>query len=116
MAQQVPSGVSAEDPRPETGDTLTEAADTVELSFTPNEPAKTAPGKGWRFWAILVALAASKLMLALETTIVSTALPTIAHTLDMGPSYVWVSNGAALARSVTLSTLGHPLPSPRLFC
>ncbi|TIC91221.1 Efflux pump FUS6 [Colletotrichum higginsianum] len=71
------------------------------------ESVAAAPARGLRFWAIVAALAASKLMLALEITIVSTALPTIVHTLGMGSSYVWVSNGAALASAAIAPPLGQ---------
>lgn len=83
----------------------TEKPTDMEASVT--QPATGAessqPAKGFRFWAVMVALAAGKLMLALEITIISTAMPTIASALNMGGEYVWASNGAALARFVLSS-------------
>ncbi|ELQ39343.1 hypothetical protein OOU_Y34scaffold00502g19 [Pyricularia oryzae Y34] len=55
----------------------------------------------------MVALAAGKLMLALEITIISTAMPTIASALNMGGEYVWASNGAALASAAISPPLGQ---------
>ncbi|KAK1978233.1 major facilitator superfamily domain-containing protein, partial [Colletotrichum cereale] len=119
MKQRVPSAVSSEAPAPKTGDTRTDSTDDEDMepgSMEPKESVAAAPAaaaaaaaaaKGLRFWAIVAALAASKLMLALETTIVSTALPTIVHTLGMGSSYVWVSNGAALASAAIAPPLGQ---------
>lgn len=46
----------------------------------PSESVTASPARALRFWAIVAALAASKLELALEMAIVSTALPTIVHT------------------------------------
>ncbi|KAI8254385.1 Efflux pump FUS6 [Colletotrichum sp. SAR11_239] len=97
MAQQAPQGVRPNVPDPETTDT----------SMEPNESVTAARAKGLRFWAIVAALAASKLMLALEITIVSTALPTIVQTLGVGSSYVWVSNGSALASAAIAPPLGQ---------
>ncbi|KAI8266116.1 Efflux pump FUS6 [Colletotrichum sp. SAR 10_98] len=97
MAQQAPQGVRPNVPDPETTDT----------SMEPNESVTAARAKGLRFWAIVAALAASKLMLALEITIVSTALPTVVQTLGMGSSYVWVSNGSALASAAIAPPLGQ---------
>lgn len=47
---------------------------------------------GWRFYAVYSGLIAATLLSALDGSIVSTALPTIASTLDLGPDYVWVAN------------------------
>ncbi|TQN64338.1 Efflux pump FUS6, partial [Colletotrichum shisoi] len=121
MLQQAPSGGPLEPGTLKTADTSTdstEPTDPMELTdlsedagpssmMETKESVAAAPAKGLRFWAIVAALAASKLMLALEITIVSTALPTIVHTLGMGSSYVWVSNGAALASAAIAPPLGQ---------
>ncbi|KAK3385170.1 major facilitator superfamily domain-containing protein [Podospora didyma] len=60
---------------------------------TADEGDTAAPVKyNWRFWAIFASLVAATLLSALDGSIVSTALPTIAETLDMGPDSVWVAN------------------------
>ncbi|KAK1975223.1 major facilitator superfamily transporter [Colletotrichum cereale] len=112
MKQRASSAVSSEAPAPKTSESPTDSTDEdVEpkesVDAAPAEAAAATAAKGLRFWAIVAALAASKLMLALETTIVSTALPTIVHTLGMGSSYVWVSNGAALASAAVAPPLGQ---------
>ena len=48
--------------------------------------------KGIRFWAIILALAVTGLLTALEATITSTALPTIIEALGGASLYVWVIN------------------------
>lgn len=47
---------------------------------------------GWRFYAIYSSLIAATVLSALDGSIVSTALPTIAETLDLGSNAVWVAN------------------------
>ncbi len=46
--------------------------------------------RGIRFWLILTALGVSGLLVALEATMVSTALPSIIDELDGAELYVWV--------------------------
>ncbi|EFQ36491.1 major facilitator superfamily transporter [Colletotrichum graminicola] len=108
MTRQVPVGASLEPPTLKIFDNSTDSPGYTEpSSMEPKESVATAPAKGLRFWAIIIALAASKLMLALETTIVTTALPTIVYALDMGSSYMWVSSGAALASAAMTPPLGQ---------
>ncbi|KAL5877107.1 hypothetical protein ACKVWC_006264 [Pyricularia oryzae] len=87
----------------------TEKPTDMEASVTQpaTEAESSQPAKGFRFWAVMVALAAGKLMLALEITIISTAMPTIASALNMGGEYVWASNGAALASAAISPPLGQ---------
>jgi hypothetical protein len=54
--------------------------------------------KTWQYWAIIVALGIVSLLVALEGTVVSTALPSITHDLGGGEKYVWVINAYFLAR------------------
>jgi len=46
----------------------------------------------WRFYTIYASLIAATVLSALDGSIVSTALPTIAETLDLGGNAVWVAN------------------------
>jgi hypothetical protein len=46
----------------------------------------------WRFWAIFGGLAFTSLLTAIEATVTSTALPTIARALNAQESYVWFVN------------------------
>ncbi|KAI1422876.1 MFS general substrate transporter [Xylaria sp. FL1777] len=67
---------------------------TTPASVNNTEPtsteAKTA--KGWRFWLVFVCLALTAFLSALEGSIVSTALPTIARALQASEDYIWVVN------------------------
>lgn len=60
-------------------------------------PSTTLP-KGWRFWAVFSAICFTTLLAAVESTVVSTALPFIARELDAGDLYVWFVNAYFLTR------------------
>jgi hypothetical protein len=51
-----------------------------------------------RFWGIMSAMCMATLLGGLETTIVTTSLPTIVHELGIGNEYVWINNALFLAR------------------
>jgi hypothetical protein len=53
---------------------------------------------GWKFWIIFIALAIASLLTAIESTVTSTALPTISRDLDAGEVYVWFVNAFFLTR------------------
>ena len=74
-----------------------DAAEAVHAGTTTTDPtaqqdAAQPPQYGWRFYAIFGSLIAATLLSALDGAIVSTALPTIAETLDLGSNAVWVAN------------------------
>jgi hypothetical protein len=56
--------------------------------------------RGFRFWAIFAALSITGLLAAIEATIISTALPTIVHNLNVGNNYAWIANAYFLTRFV----------------
>lgn len=56
--------------------------------------------KDIRFWGIMTALCIATLLGGLETTIVTTSLPTIVHELGIGEDYVWITNVLFLTRYV----------------
>ncbi|KAF9700232.1 hypothetical protein EKO04_001181 [Ascochyta lentis] len=104
MTEQVPLRVCSGPPVLNTVDTSMDLNEDEEPRPSSIEPESA---KGLRFWAIVAALAVSKLMLAIEITIISTALPTIVDSLSIGSSYVWVSNGYALASTAIAPPLGQ---------
>jgi hypothetical protein len=61
-------------------------------------PATKPSQKDVRFWGIMVALCIASLLGGLETTIVTTSLPTIVYELDIGDDYVWITNSLFLTR------------------
>lgn len=69
------------------------------MSPSPSEQKVTVEGEkpikkgyGWRFWAIFPGLCIGGLLSALDTTILSTVLPTIASELNSDTLYVWAIN------------------------
>lgn len=63
-----------------------------QTQVPPNNGVDTKHHYGWRFYAVYSGLIAATLVSALDGSIVATALPTIAATLDSGPNYVWIAN------------------------
>ncbi|KAL3489048.1 major facilitator superfamily domain-containing protein [Aspergillus germanicus] len=60
--------------------------------------------RGWRFWVIIAGLSVTSLLTAVESTVTSTALPTISWDLNAGESYIWFVNAFFLS-----STAFQPL-------
>jgi len=51
---------------------------------------------GWRFWAVFPGLCLTSILCALDSTILSIALPTIAADLHSSSLFVWIINGYTL--------------------
>jgi len=71
--------------------------EALVLHTTPHHAPKPSH-KDPRFWGIMVALCVATLLGGLETTIVTTSLPTIVHDLNIGDDYVWITNVLFLTR------------------
>ncbi|KAH6949223.1 major facilitator superfamily domain-containing protein [Fusarium avenaceum] len=65
-------------------------------------PAPNPSKKGARFWLIFVAIALTTFLAALDTSIISTALPTIAADLGSDSLYVWIIDSYLLASTATI--------------
>ncbi|KAF4629175.1 hypothetical protein G7Y89_g8972 [Cudoniella acicularis] len=78
----------------ENQDLSTEAADTENVL-------------GWRFWIIFLSLAITSLLTAIEATVTSTALPTIARDLNSGKLYVWFVNAFFLTSTAVQPLYGQ---------
>ena len=63
--------------------------------------------KSWRFWAILPALCVTTFLSALDTSILSTALPTISNALHSGALYIWITNSYVLSSTVVQPLFGQ---------
>jgi hypothetical protein len=72
------------------------AADGQDLAASPNIGAK-GQVKSFQFWAVIAALSLTGLLAALESTVITSALPTIINTLGGGKNYVWIPNSYLLA-------------------
>lgn len=71
----------------------TVAARGEELEAEP-KPTKA----NWRLWGVLTPLLLSTFMAAIESTIISSALPAIVDQLHAGSAYVWFINAYLLAK------------------
>ncbi|KAM4057562.1 major facilitator superfamily protein [Hirsutella rhossiliensis] len=58
--------------------------------------------KGPRFWLVFAAIALTTFLAALDTSILSTALPTIAAALGSEELYLWITNAYLLASTATI--------------
>ncbi|KAF9779410.1 COP9 signalosome complex subunit 1 [Fusarium sp. DS 682] len=67
-----------------------------------SEPIPASTKKGARFWLIFVAIALTTFLAALDTSIISTALPTIAADLGSESLYVWIIDSYLLASTATI--------------
>jgi hypothetical protein len=90
-----------------------ETSPAASVTHGSNEVPIKSSGQGWRFWVILVALGITSLGAAVESTVISTALPRIAEALDAKELYVWFANAYTLTRLVFNSNL-LPVPNLRL--
>ncbi|CAI7628700.1 unnamed protein product [Penicillium discolor] len=68
---------------------------------------RLAPKKTWRFWAVFPALCVTTFLSALDTSILSTALPTIALDVNAGELYMWITNSYILSSTVVLPLFGQ---------
>ncbi|ESZ99146.1 major facilitator transporter [Sclerotinia borealis F-4128] len=77
---------------------MIEQAPTLHLgnsNFTPNMT-PTTTRHGWKFWAIFPGLCLASTLCALDSTILSTALPTITASLDSSSNYICIINAYTL--------------------
>ncbi|KAF2728906.1 MFS general substrate transporter, partial [Polyplosphaeria fusca] len=84
--------------------------ETENGSTTPEETSPTAASaapKSLKFWSVFLSLCLLGLSTALEATIVTTALPTIIESIDIGSEYVWVGNAFLLASAVVQPFVGQ---------
>lgn len=66
-----------------------------------------APPKPLRFWLVFLAIGLTTFLAALDTSIISTALPSIAADLGAQELYVWVVNAYLLASTVSSAVCGQ---------
>ena len=93
-------------PPPDQGSQVVQASKGPQAPQTPSSLPQPA-SQGWRFWAIFIPMCVATLLAAVETTVTSTALPTIVAHLHSGDLYVWIMNGYLLTRCVLLRSHGQ---------
>ncbi|KAI0536061.1 major facilitator superfamily domain-containing protein [Xylaria digitata] len=52
--------------------------------------------RGWRFWAVMTSMAVSSILVGLDATAVSTAMPSIINDAGTSQGYVWIANAYLL--------------------
>jgi len=92
MAETKESVVSSAIQSDGTGDISQKSPSPSEQKVTAEDEKPIKKGYGWRFWAIFPGLCIGGLLSALDTTILSTVLPTIASELNSDTLYVWAIN------------------------
>ncbi|KAA8645746.1 hypothetical protein EYZ11_001255 [Aspergillus tanneri] len=86
----------------------TEHNDVSQHNDSQSDNEKAAKrGYGWRFWAIFPGMMIGGLLSALDTTILSTVLPTISHVLDSQLLYVWAVNGYFVSQTAVQPLYGQ---------
>lgn len=95
---------------PTTGDPVPAAATTSSVNET-RSPAATeeTTKKDWKFWFIFFSLVLTAFLSALEGSVVSTALPSIAQALEASENYIWVVNVYYLTKYVATHPFGLTL-------
>lgn len=74
----------------------------------PTHPsAPPSPPRGWRFWAIFPALGVAAALTALDTTVLSTALPAVAAALAADARAVWLLNAYTLPMTAAQPAYGQ---------
>ncbi|KAL4781012.1 major facilitator superfamily domain-containing protein [Aspergillus varians] len=99
---EVPKKTQAENDEPQGN-----ANNPQESPPPQTQPSPASNKKTWRFWAVFPALCMTTFLAALDTSILSTALPTIANDLHAGELYTWISNAYILSSTVVLPLFGQ---------
>ncbi|KAI1375295.1 major facilitator superfamily domain-containing protein [Hypoxylon crocopeplum] len=63
--------------------------------------------RGFRFWAVIAGLAVTTLLAALEHTVVTTSAPAIVSDLQMGETYIWITNSFFICSTAFQPLLGQ---------
>ncbi|KAI0467731.1 major facilitator superfamily domain-containing protein [Xylaria cf. heliscus] len=82
------------------------AASSVEADAVEQKPEQSFE-KGFRFWAIFGAILVTTLLVAVESTVTSTALPHIVRELDGRELYVWFVDAYFLTSTAFLPFFGQ---------
>ncbi|KAI1342224.1 major facilitator superfamily domain-containing protein [Xylariaceae sp. FL0016] len=79
----------------------------LELTTAAAQVGAQPTKKGFRFWAVFTSLCITALLMAMETTVVSTALPHIVHDLQSHELYVWFANAFFLTCTAFTPLVGQ---------
>ena len=65
------------------------------------------PKRDWRFWLVFASMCLISLSTSLDSTIITTSLPTIVKQLNAQDEYVWIGNSFLLASTVVQPLTGQ---------
>lgn len=82
-------------------------AEVEREDFSFIEGATSSSDRGWRFWAIFPGLGLAAALTALDTTVLSTTLPTIVESLDSNALFIWLLNAYTLSWTVVQPFYGQ---------
>ncbi|KAF7930902.1 hypothetical protein EAE99_004152 [Botrytis elliptica] len=97
---KTPAGVSVIQQSPST------ETNTQSIQIETAQQTEYVFNREYRFWCIIIALCTMQILCPLENTVVVTSLPAIVKHLDLGSSYVWVTNIFFLTGAVTQPLTG----------
>ncbi|KAI1392916.1 MFS general substrate transporter [Hypoxylon trugodes] len=80
---------------------------SLDVKIESKPQTQYAYNQDYRFWCIITALYTMQVLCSLENTVVVTSLPTIVKQLDLGSSYIWVTNVFFLTTSVVQPLTGQ---------
>ncbi|KAF2276646.1 putative efflux pump antibiotic resistance protein [Westerdykella ornata] len=105
----VKSPDNVEQPLASAPQTAVEEIDTSVSSSKPEDAnEQTTESRTWRFWLVFVSLCLALLIVSLDITIMSVALPTIAKAVPgADEQYVWISSSFLLASTVVQPFIGQ---------
>ncbi|KAF7948276.1 uncharacterized protein EAE97_003687 [Botrytis byssoidea] len=88
-------------------ESLSTETNTQPTQIETEPPSEYIFNHDYRFWCIMIALCTMQILRSLENTVVVTSLPTIVKHLDLGSSYIWVTNIFFLTGAVTQPLTGQ---------
>ncbi|KAK4235118.1 major facilitator superfamily domain-containing protein [Achaetomium macrosporum] len=92
------------EPEPQPKSPADGIAEAKESEVTPDED-DFHPG--WRLWTIIVGLAVTLVLTALENTVVTVAAPVIVTELGLGEDYIWVTNAFFICSAAFQPLIGQ---------
>ncbi|KAG6988943.1 MFS efflux transporter aclA [Physcia stellaris] len=100
--QGAPAGIENEPDYPNTNTPAVPAGTAAE-----EDPAPIADKHSWRFWLIYLSMCIVSFASAFDSTIITTALPTISRAINGQEQYIWIANSFVLASTVVQPLVGQ---------
>lgn len=108
MPSLAPVALSSPSPPSANPPYVSDASSSSTTGISPSKREPPTPAKyDWRFWAIFPGFCISGLLSAIDATILSTVLPTIAQDLDSQILYVWAINAFFVSTTAVQPLFGQ---------